>query len=130
MTEIVLRAPDAVSAMVSQRTFACGRALDDKIVSPLREHGEVVGAIAQHVLRNRARIKLRDESRRNVAAAAGERDAGVFKGSLGRRIVVADGTLEHGNPGLYVATQIEASMGVFTFRTGTSRATQPLVTQR
>src|SRR3974377_207699 len=42
-----------------------------EIESPLGETAEIGGAIAQHILRSGAAIKLRDERRRNMRAAPG-----------------------------------------------------------
>ena len=72
-------------------------AIADKVVSPLGERGEIVGAIVHHVFRHRACKDLRDETRRDAAAAGGQRDPGIFDDRLRGRIVVAGNTLKHGN---------------------------------
>ena len=63
--------------------------LAEKIERPLGQRRQIAGAIAQHVLRHRARVKLRDEGRRNVGAASGERGAGLLDDGAGGGFVLA-----------------------------------------
>ena len=50
----------------------------EKIECPLGQVGEIGGGVAQHVLRHRAGVELRDECGRDVDAARGERGAGLL----------------------------------------------------
>ena len=66
---------------------------DEEIVGPLGQRGEIVGAVAHHVLGHRAAVELRDEGRRDVVAAAGERAAGLLEDDAGGAFFLAAGEL-------------------------------------
>ena len=65
--------------------------LVEKIERPLGQHRQIGDAVAQHVLRHRARVKLRDEGRRDVGAARGKRGAGLLDDGAGGGFVLAGG---------------------------------------
>ena len=77
--------------------LGCARLpLAQKIVSPLGQHRDVVGAVAHHIFRHGAGKDMSDEGRRDVAAPADQNGGGIVDQSGGGRIVVTDGTLEDG----------------------------------
>ena len=71
-------------------------ALAQKIESPLGQRGEIGRRVAQHVLRHRARVELRDERWRDVAAARAQRGAGLFDHGAGGAFALIDGNI-HGH---------------------------------
>ena len=69
------------------------RTLAQKIVGPPGKRGEIVGAIAQHVLGNGAGVKLRDECGWDVVAAAAKRATGLLDDGAGCAFFIVAGTL-------------------------------------
>ena len=70
--------------------------LAQEIESALGEIGEIGGGVAQHVLRHGAGVELRDEARRDIAAARGKQRRGLIDHGAGGAVVFADGNV-HGH---------------------------------
>ena len=98
----------------------------EKIERPLGQLGEIGGGVAQHVLGHRAGVELRDECCRDVVAAGGERGAGLFDHGTRGDFVRAGGKFGGHGASRGLGESVEHELGVFTFRSGPSRATPPL----
>ena len=74
------------------------RPVFEKIERPLGQFGEIGGRVAQHILRHRAGVELRDERRRDVAAARSKRGAGLLDDGAGGVFMLAGGKFNgHGS---------------------------------
>ena len=102
-----------------------GLALLEKIVPPLGQLGEIGNRVAQHIFRHRAGEEPHDERSRDIAAAFGQRGAGLLDGGAGGVFVLAGGNFGGHGSGCWLSESVEHGSAVFLFQGG--RREQPTI---
>ena len=104
---------------------SAGLPLLKKIERPLGQVGEIGDRVAQHILRYRSGVELRDKRCRDVTAACGQRGAGLLDGGAGGVFVLAGGNFGGHGAGRWLRESVEHGSAVFMFQGG--RREQPTI---